>query len=224
MADDLKEQLARRIRERLRLRLGPNALSMAQAGADIMLNSGEADQVADAALEVLAELGWAAPQHPDGGARQRYAEALAARFTEPRYRCDRYGENEWVENPEPSDRVDQSLTVHYVADDGYPAFRMVTCNEAAEVCAAVRDVELEIVQARIARVDALHQPKQTGNWLSCAVHSARSPDPDCPRCAKAPIRTCSNQACKQPGAQGTWPCETHLALHDETEEECQHRG
>jgi len=61
---DLKDQLARRIRDRLRLHLGPNALSLAKAGAPLMLNSGEADQVADIACEVLAELGLLNSERP----------------------------------------------------------------------------------------------------------------------------------------------------------------
>ncbi|MEO3856179.1 hypothetical protein [Acrocarpospora sp. B8E8] len=55
MADDLRALIAGKVRERVRLRLGPNALKIAQLGGDIMLDGGEADDVADAVLEALAE-------------------------------------------------------------------------------------------------------------------------------------------------------------------------
>lgn len=75
--------------------------------------------------------------------RRRYAEALAAKFTEPIYRSDKWGENEWVENPEPADRIDQTPYVMVTAGDGRRSFWMPTCAELGEVVAAVRDEELE---------------------------------------------------------------------------------
>jgi hypothetical protein len=86
--------------------------------------------------------------------RALYAEALAAKFTEPVYRYDRKTGREWVENPEPADRVGESLLVRFIAPDGGPAFRAVTCEEAAEVCADVRDAELEQLRARVAELEA----------------------------------------------------------------------
>lgn len=75
--------------------------------------------------------------------RQRYAEALAAKFTQPIPRCDKWGENEWVENPEPADRVGQVPVVMFIAGDGRPSFRMPTCAELAEAVAGTRDAELD---------------------------------------------------------------------------------
>ncbi len=107
VAEGTKVLLARRIRERLRLRLGPNALSMAQAGADVTLNPDEADQVADVALEILTELGLAVvhaddstlagfepqptrehqPQSAAQSARQRYADAVSQAECEKQPKC-----------------------------------------------------------------------------------------------------------------------------------------
>jgi hypothetical protein len=86
--------------------------------------------------------------------RQRYAEALAAKFTSPIPRCDKWGENEWVESPEPADRVEQVPIVMLIAGDGRPSFRMPTCTELAEVVAAVRDDELQQLRARVAEMEA----------------------------------------------------------------------
>lgn len=87
--------------------------------------------------------------------RQRYAEALAAKFTSPIPRCDKWGENEWVENPEPADRVGQVPIVMLTAGDGRPSFRMPTCTELAEAVAAERDEELERLRmdARVGATD-----------------------------------------------------------------------
>lgn len=79
--------------------------------------------------------------------RQRCAEVLAAKFTEPRYRCDRDGENEWVENPEPADRIDQTPRVVFTAGDGHPSVRTPTCAELAEAIAAVRDQDAETLRS-----------------------------------------------------------------------------
>lgn len=56
MADELHALVARKVRERVKLRLQKNSLELAQLGWDVPLNSGEADQVADVVVEVLAEL------------------------------------------------------------------------------------------------------------------------------------------------------------------------
>lgn len=61
MSEDLHAAIARKVRERLRLHLGPNALEMANRGAAIILNSTEADTVADCVLEVLDDLQAALP-------------------------------------------------------------------------------------------------------------------------------------------------------------------
>lgn len=82
--------------------------------------------------------------------RQRYAEALAAKFTESLPRYDRKTDTDWIDKPEPADRVDFTMSVSFIAGDGDPAWRMVTCNEAAEVCAAVRDEELERLRTALA--------------------------------------------------------------------------
>ncbi|SET50178.1 hypothetical protein [Nonomuraea wenchangensis] len=90
--------------------------------------------------------------------RQRYAEALAAKFTEPVYRCDRDGENERVEKPEPADRIGQTPYVMVTAGDGCRSFWTPSCAELAEVVAAVRDEEMERLreaEATIARVRQL---------------------------------------------------------------------
>ncbi|MGA4989908.1 hypothetical protein [Nonomuraea bangladeshensis] len=85
--------------------------------------------------------------------RQRYAEALAAKFTEPVYRCDRDGENEWVENPEPADRIGQTPYVMVTAGDGCRSFWTPSCAELAEVVAAVRDEEMDSLRARAEEAD-----------------------------------------------------------------------
>lgn len=69
-------------------------------------------------------------------------------------------------------------------------------------------------EVALARVDARHQPKQTGRWVACHSHSPR--DPDCPRCAGSAIFACVQDGC------GPWPCGDHLAVHGETKEVCVH--
>lgn len=163
----------------------------------------------------------------DDLARQ-YAEALAAKFTQPVHRYDRKTDTETIVGEHPADRVDRTLTVTFIASDGYPASRVVTCMEAAEVCAAVTNDEaerlrreLETAQATIARVDALHQPHSVWLLQPCDRHQGpewRRDIAKCPSCSRGKQTTCSNISCE------SWPCADHLALHDETEEECQHRG
>lgn len=55
MPDDLRDAIAAAIREQVRLRLGPNALAMAQCGEPVMLTPGEAQAAADAALGAIAD-------------------------------------------------------------------------------------------------------------------------------------------------------------------------
>ncbi|MDH2424785.1 hypothetical protein [Sphaerisporangium sp. TRM90804] len=74
--------------------------------------------------------------------RQRYAEALAEKFTESTHRYDRKTDTETVEGATPAERVNRQMRVSFVAGDGYRSFTGVTCLEAAEVCAAVGDGEL----------------------------------------------------------------------------------
>lgn len=94
--------------------------------------------------------------------RQRYAEALAAKFTYPVYRCDKDGENEWVENPEPADRVEQTPYVMFTAGDGNRSFWTPTCTELSEVVAAVRDEEMTALRERAEKAEeALYSSQLT---------------------------------------------------------------
>lgn len=91
--------------------------------------------------------------------RQRVAEAIAAKFT---YRCDRDGENERVENPEPADRIDQTPYVRVTAGDGCRSFWTPTCAELADAIVAVRDQDAETLRSeneelrKRAEADARH--------------------------------------------------------------------
>lgn len=105
--------------------------------------------------DVLDHLGVIHPDLYRDGSRHRFAEALAAKFTSSRHRYDRKTDTETVENPEPADRVDHVMAVHFVAGDGLPSSRMVTCNEAAEVCAAVRDEELADIRKELAENESV---------------------------------------------------------------------
>ncbi|RCG31921.1 hypothetical protein DQ384_05090 [Sphaerisporangium album] len=82
--------------------------------------------------------------------RRWYAEALAAKFTEPTSRYDRMTDTETVEGATPAERVDRQMRVRFLAGDGHPSFTGVTCTEAAEVCAAVRDDALAELRAQAA--------------------------------------------------------------------------
>jgi hypothetical protein len=56
-SDGLRERIARRIRDAVRLRYGPNARDILERGGEVCMNSGEADMAASAALaEVQADL------------------------------------------------------------------------------------------------------------------------------------------------------------------------
>ncbi|MFI6594954.1 hypothetical protein ACIBHX_01830 [Nonomuraea sp. NPDC050536] len=85
--------------------------------------------------------------------RQRYAEALAAKFTGPSpwFVRGRYAGDTDLS---PADRVDKTMTIRFIAGDGEPALRMPTCNEAAEVCAAVRDEELQAWRERAEKAES----------------------------------------------------------------------
>ncbi|MBP2704439.1 hypothetical protein JOL79_11500 [Microbispora sp. RL4-1S] len=69
--------------------------------------------------------------------RSRMAEALAAAFTRPASRMVEGRSTDELADPDPADRVDRTMSVQLVAGDGCTQFWGVTCNEAAEVCAAV---------------------------------------------------------------------------------------
>lgn len=69
MAEDIKDQLARLIKDRVRLHLEPNTLAQASEGCPVALNGGEADHVAGIALEVLADLGLIAAHSTDTDGR-----------------------------------------------------------------------------------------------------------------------------------------------------------
>jgi hypothetical protein len=88
--------------------------------------------------------------------RQRYAQALAEKFTSPTYRSRKIAPGEYediVENPEPADRIDRQMWVHFTASDGHPSTTGVTCEQAAEVCAAVRDEEMAALHQQLARAE-----------------------------------------------------------------------
>lgn len=79
---------------------------------------------------------------------QRCAEALAEAFTSPSPRMVRGRPTDELADPLPGDRINKTMSVMFTAGDGHPSFRMVTCAEAAAVCAAVRDPELEEYRRR----------------------------------------------------------------------------
>lgn len=51
--NDLRDRISRAVRDGVRLRLGPNAVAMAQQGEPIMLNMSEADDVARLAIDAV---------------------------------------------------------------------------------------------------------------------------------------------------------------------------
>jgi hypothetical protein len=125
--------------------------------------------------------------------RHRYAEAIAAKFTEPIYRCDPEGSNERVENAEPADRIDQTPYVMVTAGDGFRSFWTPTCAELGEVVAAVRDEEMETARKEVARLAAAVGRGQ-------ALHSPNVSNPLGAWC----------DACMT-----SWPCNTFAALDDQ---------
>lgn len=140
---------------------------------------------------------------------QRYAEALAAVFTRPIPRHDRKAGADWIDKPNPADRVDSTMSVRFIAGDGAPAFRMVTCMEAAEVCAAVRDTELDearrerdALAVHLARAEAaLDRVRDVHHVHRCAVDGhihTRTPTP----CVNDGFCECGRRA----------PCPTVAAL------------
>ncbi|MEV0831455.1 MULTISPECIES: hypothetical protein [Streptosporangiaceae] len=103
MPDDLRDVLARTIRTRVRLTLGPDATRTLAEGKPVILSGREADDAADAALAALAEHGlvvveqkelarlrdlgtekptatvrWEAPDSPTGSTASPGAAPLAA--------------------------------------------------------------------------------------------------------------------------------------------------
>jgi Family of unknown function (DUF6461) len=75
--------------------------------------------------------------------------------------------------------------------------------------------EKAAVQA-VARVDALHRLGVIIQWRPCSHHVTRRRYPrGCDDCTFDDVKTCPT--CRM------WPCLTHLALYDETEEDCSHR-
>ena len=81
---------------------------------------------------------------------RKFAVALAARFTRPVPRMVKGRTTDELEDPLPADRIGRAMSTHWIASDGYPSFGMVTCAEAAEVCAGVRDEEVERLRAELA--------------------------------------------------------------------------
>lgn len=68
----------------------------------------------------------------------------------------------------------------------------------------------------VARVDALHQLGTVAQWHPCPRHVTQRRMPrGCSDCTFDAVKTCPT--CR------IWPCPTHLALYDETEEDCSHR-
>ncbi|MEO3856180.1 hypothetical protein [Acrocarpospora sp. B8E8] len=126
--------------------------------------------------------------------RQRYAEALARRFTS------------------------RSLMANFLAENGHWRRRPSTVGEVADVVLAVRDEEMDTLRATFARVDALHQPVARDAERPGGVHRIVFPPVrDCVNCEVKVWMECSNELCR------SWPCSTHLALHGETEADCVHK-
>lgn len=64
MSDGLRDQIARKVRERLVIDLGPNTVDLIKRGrTTVFLHGGEAEQVADAILDALADLGAVLAEH-----------------------------------------------------------------------------------------------------------------------------------------------------------------
>ena len=113
-----------------------------------------------------------------GDLRQPMAVALAAAFTRPIPRMVKGRPTDELADPHPADRVHRTMSVHFTAGDGHPSFRMVTCNEAAEVCAAVRDDKLAaalesiddlndlIRQERVIHIETIRRAEQAGAALA----------------------------------------------------------
>jgi hypothetical protein len=66
----LRDLLAARVREDVRLRLGPNAQALAAAGEPVMLSGGEADGIAEAALAALRDAGYTITPPPTRPAKR----------------------------------------------------------------------------------------------------------------------------------------------------------
>ncbi|MEU1883510.1 hypothetical protein ABZ470_39905 [Streptosporangium sp. NPDC020072] len=106
-----------------------------------------------------------------------------------------------------------------VADDENAVLWGISCLECADLLdrCVEADEKRERAAAAIERVDALHQPTTVRQWIPCEKHAtSRVMERDCPMCVDRPTLICAAEGC------GTWPCATHLALHDETEPTCNH--
>jgi hypothetical protein len=88
---------------------------------------------------------------------------------------------------------------------------MVTGEEARHLALWIGELMTAHAEAlaTIARVDALHQPRQALEILRCHAHRGTSTREDCPDCTTRPITVCSNITCCG------WPCAAHLAIHPE---------
>jgi hypothetical protein len=86
--------------------------------------------------------------------RQRYAEALAEKFTWPAFKAQ-IGRYPDVVKPETAELTGKYMRAFFVDDSGHPGFRPVICNEAAEVCAAVRDEEMEALRSQLPQCNGL---------------------------------------------------------------------
>jgi hypothetical protein len=93
--------------------------------------------------------------------RQPFAEALAEAFTRPMPKLVKGRPTDEIADPHPGDRVDRTMSVQFTAGDGYPSFRMVTCMEAAEVCAAVRDKEMAALRQEVEQLRVAVNPTKT---------------------------------------------------------------
>lgn len=81
--------------------------------------------------------------------------------------------------------------------------------------------EARQLQARIDRVDALHQPTLVMSTMPCPAHMPFRPamlkeSRSCTDCQHSPVMSCTHSKCCE------FPCPTHLALFDETPESCTH--
>lgn len=92
--------------------------------------------------------------------------------------------------------------------------------------AEIRRLEkkLSLADAALARVDALHQPRDVREIRPCERH--RGPRvaqlqhvvEECPDCSTGSVKMCINITCCY------WPCLDHLELHDESKEACVHQA
>lgn len=80
--------------------------------------------------------------------------------------------------------------------------------------------ELERLRAAVNRVDAEHRAWHAWTFMPCARHEGpewRRDIVKCSNCTRGMVSSCVHATC------GSWPCATHLTLHDETRLTCTHR-